>query len=388
VIIDIDTHWERNRYAPGEHPLEPWRDQLPGHLDLLRFAIGDDLLRCLPEAERPSAEAFLPVLAARSKSSGESLHPAHDSTVSERIAWMNRIGIAHCLVNPGAYFEELYYLGPEYRADGVERCNSYLGEQLADSNRLHPTAMIDFTDLDAAVAELERARGLGARAFFLVTDYGRPPGGVSLGHPSWDRVWSAATSLGMLPVIHVGNTFRDYRGWANIGWQHPDSSGIQGMVRLANTMIDHTAQNLLSALLFGGVFHRHPKLSVLVEETRCGWLPWYVKSAGRSAGDNPVLGKWPYPRSGAEMLKEQVRLTPLPGFGDDEALDLLCALPEMTVWSSDYPHQEGNAEPIELYQPALDALEPELRRRFLGGTMEDSFARTGDPLDPVTPAST
>ncbi|NQZ95852.1 MAG: amidohydrolase family protein [Myxococcales bacterium] len=380
MIIDIDTHWERSHYEPGEHPLEPWRDQLPSLFELLRFAIGDDLLRCLPEDQQPTAEEFLPVLAARQRESGKSLHPAHDSTVSERLDWMDRVGTDHCLVNPGAYFEELYFLGPEFRAEGVKRCNRYLGEQLADTNRLHPIAMIDFTDLDAAVTELEEARSLGARGFFLVTDYGRPPGAVSPGHPDWDRVWSAATSLGMMAVIHVGNTFRDYGGWGDIGWQLPESAGIPGLVRLANTKVDQTAANLLSALLFGGVLQRHPKLTVLIEETHAGWLPWFVKSAGRAAASNPVLGDWPYSRTGEEMLRDQVRLTPLPGFGDDDALEVLAALPDMTVWSSDYPHQEGNADPIALYQPALDGLDAALRRRFLGGTMEESFARMGDPL--------
>jgi predicted TIM-barrel fold metal-dependent hydrolase len=380
MIVDVDTHWERGHYARGEHPLEPWRERLPGKFELLRFAIGDDLLRCLPPEERPSPEEFLPVLAARARETGKSLHPAHDSTVLERLAWMDAIGIDHCLVNPGAYFEELYFLGPELRAEGSKRCNSYLGEQLAESDRLHPVAMIDFSDLVAAVAELERARGLGARAFFLVTDHGRPPGGRSPGHPDWDRVWSAATALGMMPVIHVGNTFRDFTGWADIGWRHPDSAGIAGLVRLANTKVDQATMEMLSALLFGGVFARHPKLTVLVEETHAGWLPWYVKSAGRSAGPNPVLGEWPYDRTGAQMLREQVRLTPLPGFGDDDALDLLQVLPEMTVWSSDYPHQEGNARPIDLYQPALAQLDPVLRDRFLGGTMAESFAKMGDPL--------
>ena len=38
----------------------------------------------------------------------------------------------------------------------------------------------------------------------------------------------------------------------------------------------------------------------------------------------------------------------------------------MCVFSSDFPHLEGNAEPIDLYRPALDTLDEELRARFLG----------------------
>jgi predicted TIM-barrel fold metal-dependent hydrolase len=75
-----------------------------------------------------------------------------------------------------------------------------------------------------------------------------------------------------------------------------------------------------------------------------------------------------------------VKITPLPGFGDVEALDVLLRLPEMCLFSSDYPHQEGNADPINLYGDALTALDPQLRERFLGGNAAEAFARTGDPL--------
>ena len=74
-----------------------------------------------------------------------------------------------------------------------------------------------------------------------------------------------------------------------------------------------------------------------------------------------------------------VRVTPLPGLGD-RALEFLEELPEMCVFSSDYPHQEGNAEPIELYQPGLDGFAADVRASFLGGNIGDCFARMGDPL--------
>jgi hypothetical protein len=80
------------------------------------------------------------------------------------------------------------------------------------------------------------------------------------------------------------------------------------------------------------------------------------------------------------MLRRNVRSTPLPGFGDTDALDVLRALPDQLVWSSDYPHFEGNAEPIELYGSALDDLDTGTRSWFMGGNIEQCFARTGDPL--------
>jgi predicted TIM-barrel fold metal-dependent hydrolase len=151
-------------------------------------------------------------------------------------------------------------------------------------------------------------------------------------------------------------------------------------VRLANAQRIHAAQNLLASLLYGGVFARHPALTVLLAEMRAGWLPWFVRMLEQQAASSLALGDWPWERPAGEMLRRGVRVTPLPGFGDTDALDVLRALPEMCVFSSDYPHQEGNADPINLYRPGLDALDGALRASFLGGSMADCYARTGDPL--------
>jgi predicted TIM-barrel fold metal-dependent hydrolase len=382
MIVDVDTHWEATGYAPGGHPLEPWLDQLPTSIEMLAFGIAGDLLAGLPESERPSSEELLASLVTLAQERGGPviLHPLHASTAPERVAWMDALGTDHCLVNPGGYWQQLEFLGAD-RPKGVRRCNDFLTEQLADqSDRLHAVAVVDFADLDAAVDELERARSRGARAFFLYTARGRPPSKVSPGHPAWDRVWDAATRLGMVAVVHIGNTAPDFTGWADMGWRLPESAGIPGLMRLANTQRAHAAQNLLSALLYGGVFARHPTLTVLLEEMRVNWIPPFVDTLSRQSLSSPILGDWPYDVAGGDMLRRNVRVTPLPGLGDTDALEFLAALPEMCVFSSDFPHHEGNADPINLYRPELDRLDHELRTRFLGDNSADCFARMGDPL--------
>jgi predicted TIM-barrel fold metal-dependent hydrolase len=308
------------------------------------------------------------------------LHPQHDSTSGERVAWMDRVGIDHCIVNPGGWWQLLEYLGVD-RPAGVTRCNDFLAEQLSDhADRLHGVAVVDFSDLDAAAAELGRARARGHRVFFLHTVNGRPPRATAPGHPEWDVIWETATDLGMIASIHVGNTATDFTGWADIGWDQPGGAGVAGLTRLANTQRIHAAQNLLVSMLYGGVFDRHPDLTVVLEEMKVGWLPAFVDTCTRQAEPSFALGDWPYAVSGGEMLRRNVKFTPLPGFGDDEALDVVRALPEMALFSSDFPHMEGNADPINLYGDGLDALGLELRDRFLGTNALDVFARTGDPL--------
>lgn len=381
MIIDVDTHWEVGDFGPSGSPLEPWRDQLPRGADLLAEAIAGDLLAALAPADRPTPKELLHALFQRAAAggSGIGIHPDHESTPAERVAWMDRVGIDHCLVNPGGFWQLIPFTTDVTAA--CHRVNAWLGERLADgAGRLHFTAVVDLDDVDAAVRELEHARSLGARAFFLKTWRGRPTGKVSPGHPQFDPVWRAATALGMVAVIHVGNTSADFTGWADVDWRSEAGAGVAGLIRLANTQRVHVAQNLVAGLLYGGVFARFPTLSVLVEECSAGWLPHYVKTLSRQATSSPILGEWPFSISGAEMLHRNLKLTPLPGFGDDDALDVLWALPDMVVFSSDYPHQEGNVDPIALYGDALDGLDGELRDGFLGGTTAACFAAMGDPL--------
>jgi hypothetical protein len=117
-----------------------------------------------------------------------------------------------------------------------------------------------------------------------------------------------------------------------------------------------------------------------LEEMRVNWVPPFLSMLERQSLASPALGDWPWEVSGGDMLRRNVRITPLPGFGDDDALDVAAQLPGMVVFSSDYPHFEGNAAPLDLYQPELDALDDSVRSLFLGDSMEECFARTGDPL--------
>jgi predicted TIM-barrel fold metal-dependent hydrolase len=193
-------------------------------------------------------------------------------------------------------------------------------------------------------------------------------------------VWSAATDLGMVAVIHVGNTYADYGGWADIGWDLPGGGGVEALVRLSSTKRHHVAEDLLSSLVFGGAFHRHSTLTVMLEEMGVAWIPPYVDMCERQSRSSTMMGDWPFELSGGDLLRRNVRFTPLPGFNEGKPLDVVAALPEMALFSSDYPHQEGNADPINAYGDALQVLEPHTRERFMGENAADAYARMGDPL--------
>ena len=50
------------------------------------------------------------------------------------------------------------------------------------------------------------------------------------------------------------------------------------------------------------------------------------------------------------------------------------------MFSSDFPHFEGNPDPVAHYEAELADLAPQVRERFLGGNISASYALTGDPL--------
>jgi len=129
--------------------------------------------------------------------------------------------------------------------------------------------------------------------------------------------------------------------------------------------------------MYGGVFGRHPNLTVITEELGVSWLPYFIaRCDGLSAA-----GPWAFEASPGEMVRRNVRATPLIGLGDPNVAEgLLQQFPDTFVFSSDYPHGEGNADPLRLYEPALSLLDESLRQSFLGGNMAECFARMGDPL--------
>ena len=73
----------------------------------------------------------------------------------------------------------------------------------ADPRRLIPVMSTPFWDVDAAVAEIERAVAKGHRGVNFCNQpehYGVPP----LAHPHWDPVWAAAQDAGVPISFHIG----------------------------------------------------------------------------------------------------------------------------------------------------------------------------------------
>ncbi len=387
-IIDVDSHFE-----PGGDWLAPYPKlaaRLP-KLDpamLAVDAIVGDLLRDVPEAKRPPVAELLPpglltlfgnekLAEADRRKEFEGKNQFQVANAKARIAWLDQQGIAvQNVICLAGFAYNLFLTDPALRREVLHTCNTWLAETCATApGRLLPEAAPDFTDLDVAVGELERMRKLGSR-FFLIP--GHPVNGVSLAHPSWDRVWAAATSLGMAPMLHVGLQHARFDpGWANVG-------GDVTLLRMIGGSHRHVApMTLLYSLIYSGVFERFPALTLMLAELGTGWLPFVMREIDDRVSSTAELfvGKWKLPLRPSEYLARNVRATPLSSGNDQPLTKIMAELPDdMIVFSSDFPHFEGFTDPIGHYADALKELPAARRERFLGGSMADVFARMGDPI--------
>jgi predicted TIM-barrel fold metal-dependent hydrolase len=387
-IIDVDSHFE-----PGGDWLAPYPElaaKLP-RLDpalLAVDAIVGDLLRDVPEAKRPPVADLLPpglltlfgnekLAEAQRRREFEGKAQFQVANAQARVKWLDQQGIAvQNVICLSGFAYNLLLPDLALRQEVLRTCNRWLAETCAGATgRLLPVAALEYTDLDFAVAELEQMRALGSR-IFLVPAY--PVNGVPPAHPAWDRVWSAAVSLGMTPMLHTGfERMRFDPGWANLG-------GDTTLLRMVGGAHRHVApMTLLYSLIYSGVFERFPTLTLLLAEVGTGWLPYLFREIDDriSSVAELFVGKWTLPLRPSEYLARNVRATPLSAGNDSPIAKIMLELPDdMIVFSSDFPHFEGFTDPVGHYTEALKDLPPSRRERFYGGSIADVYARMGDPL--------
>lgn len=388
AIIDIDSHFE-----PGGDWLEPYPELAkrlpklnPGLLAV--DGIVGDLLRGVPMAKRPPLEELMPpglLTLFGEEKAGEKARRAEFegknqfqvANAAARLKWLDAQGIAqqHVICLAGISYN-LQIQEPALRREIIATCNTWLATTCAAGNgRLLPVTALEYNDLAFVVAELTRMRALGSR-IFLIPAY--PVNEIPPSHPDWDRVWSAAVDLGMMPMLHTGFERMDFDpGWANQG-------GDTTLLRMISSAHRHVAPTtLINAMIYSGVFERFPNLTLLLAEVGTGWLPFLLREIDDRISPTAelFLGKSKLRSKPSEYLARNVKATPLSAGNDSPLVKIMDELPEeMIVFSSDFPHFEGFTDPIAHYDALLAGLPRQRVEGFLGGHIDAAFRRMGDAL--------
>jgi predicted TIM-barrel fold metal-dependent hydrolase len=393
AVIDIDSHFE---------PAEDWLDEFPTlksklpdrfptddprftmrSPEMFAWFVTDDLLRGVPAARRMPMERLVTAGMrakydpARGPDAG---YPGSDQhqymvDIDGRIAWMDEQGIdVENVITGTGYTLVRAIKDPALGREALEAVNTWMSDRTAQSGgRLMYAVNLRFEDLDWAIAELTRLRARGSRTFLFPSE---PTGSTPPNHPSYDRFWSAVTDLGMVPIVHVGLSPAIYHpAWAN--------TDNPALIRVISVLQPHQqALVFLNAMVLDGVFERHPKLTVVFAEHGIDWIvPATLRmDALATPGLSPLLlGEYKLPLAPSEYVRRNVRVTPLP-VPHETPTGLLAALPEVPVFSSDYPHFEGNNDPIGHYHKELGAVPETAKQSFLGDNLAQCFARMNDPI--------
>lgn len=401
-IIDVDAHLhEPVDWVAQVNP--KLADALGPPLSFLEttdsvFGIGNPAVTALPEHQRPGSrfDTILPGFMHHLELTDDRQAVRQADTAEDpfcnaeaRIKLCDEQGIDVQFLNPSfmvgpivqaARTKQFHLMGDIRRAWNDWSMDLVAGH----TERLIPVTQIELGDVEGSIEEMTRMRGLGSRAFVIPESPagsprfardGQPPLAKSLTHPDFDRLWSAAVDLGMAAFAHVGfGRERINFGWANNGRDDLSTYAFLNMVVAPQL----APQLMLSAMVFDGLFERHPKLTIVVEEVGISWLPHLLAVLDHAVGqaDRTVLndgefrpdfaGKsYDLPRKPSEYLRRQVRVTPL--VINEPLRPTLEAAPEMLCFSSDYPHVEGTADAVAICERQLGDVGASTRESFYSG---------------------
>ena len=316
---------------------------------------------------------------------------------------MDTDGIDAQLMHPNLSLFGLYSDDHELSIAHARVYNDYITERFAPySARLAPTAPIPLTDIEDAVAEIDRVAALGSRAILLPA---MSP--VPYTSPDLDPVWSAAQANGLHVFFHCATggvkvkdpsaaTMKTVMGMANE--LNSTMSGKVAAKRMMTqcVMNNINPQQIIIELIGGGVAERFPDLHFGLIEFNANWLgslvgamdkawvtgtgqdpDWWLGywDDARPANDQPQMArmfdvneKWPYPLRPSDYVKRQFHVS----FQEDPVAVACRHVTGIStiVWGSDYPHAEGTFRSSqELITKQFADIPADERAAMLGATL-------------------
>jgi predicted TIM-barrel fold metal-dependent hydrolase len=281
--------------------------------------------------------------------------------------------------------------------------NDYIAERFSPYlDRIAPTAPVPITDVDDAVAEIERVAAAGSRAILLPAVPPKP-----YYSRDYDPVWDAAVANGVQIFIHTqtgGVKVDDPESttlkvvMAQAAMVNQPITGKSASKRMITQCVYSpiVPSQVIVELIGGGVAERYPDLHFSLIEFNAHWLAslvgamdkCWVTGIGQDADwwlghwdetrppaeqENMAQlfrlnEKWPYPLLPSEYVRRQFHVS----FQDDPVAVACRHLTGVSsiVWGNDYPHAEGTFRGSrELIAQQFAGVPADERAAMLGGTL-------------------
>jgi predicted TIM-barrel fold metal-dependent hydrolase len=314
-------------------------------------------------------------------------------------------GVDVAVMHPNLSLFGLYSDDHELSMAHARVYNDYIAERFTPYfDRIAPTAPIPLTDVDDAVAEIERVAAAGSRAILVPAVPPKP-----YYSRDFDPVWDAAVANGVQVFIHTQT--------GGVKVNDPESTTLKVMVDQARQvnqpMTEKTASKrmitqavyapivpsqVMCELIGGGVAERYPTLHFSLVEFNAHWLgslvgamdkcwvtgigqdaDWWIGvwDDTRPANDQPSVAqlfrlndKWPYSLKPSEFVQRQFHVS----FQDDPVAVACRYITGVSsiVWGNDYPHAEGTFRGSkELIATQFVGVPDDEKAAMIGGTLGD-----------------
>lgn len=203
--------------------------------------------------------------------------------------------------------------------------NDWLAEFCSHSpDRLVGLGLVSLWDVEAGVAELERCAELGLKGAMI---WGFPPFDAPYYDSRYDRLWAAASALGMPLSLHVVTGMGEE---SRVDFTAP-------AIRYMHLI--HEIQRTISQLVLGGVLERYPQLQIVGAESDIGWLPHWIQRMDHGIEKFGAMMDVTLSMKPSEYMRRQVWFT----FLDDEvgAANIEDLGVDLFMWGSDFPHTDS-----------------------------------------------
>jgi len=177
---------------------------------------------------------------------------------------------------------------------------------------------------EEGIEEVRQAKENGYKGVMLPGH----PAHADYDHPDYGKFYDAVIEMEMPISFHILTSKQD----SLLNQRGPKINGFQAIIR--------GNQDIIGTFIFGGVFHRHPKLKLVCVESDAGWAPHFMYRMDHAYNRHrhwmrcEDIGGQP-----SEYFLENVYMT----FQDDwtafryrEDLNI-----DRLMWANDFPHSDA-----------------------------------------------
>jgi Amidohydrolase len=366
-LFDADNHYYEppdcfTRYLSADRAREAFR-WLTNERGQYRLVVNGEILRMIvnPRFDETARMAQPGGLTQMFRSGGDIVHRSASQAVDllgdrpeyqrrdSRLEVMDRQLVEKNWLFPtiGVIIEEYFRDQPRATAELMTAFNRWLEEDwgFAYKGRIHAVPHLSLADIDSAVTELDWVLGKGAK---LVDLRGCPvPGsahGRSLADPQFDPFWARVNEAGIPVTLHAGDLGSSRRFSTDWG-ENPNPTPYETS-RFQMMQSYRSAYDTAAALIFHGLFDRHPKVRIVFVEQGASWARFFLTNLKKTLRrvDN---SRFTTKLDPIETFRKHFWLEPYPEENLGDVIDILGE--DRVVFGSDWPHVEGTPEPAAFF---------------------------------------